>query len=151
MEHKGKVISKEVEIELTPQQMQERREKASELDLERAGICETLAKELEAWKLRKGELQKQIDDLEAERLRLNTEAEDGCATVTDDVLAVTNQEAGWVEYYHPAKPKKGEEQKLVASRTLEPDERQLRLLEDEAASVGETGQQVEDDEEKEAE
>ena len=145
-QRKGKVVSKEVVIELTEQQMTERREKSSELDLERAGICEVLAKELDAWKLRKGELRKQIDDLEAERLRLNTEAEDGKATVTDDVLAVTNQEVGQMEYYYPARPKKGEEQKIVASRTLEPDERQLRLLEEEAASVGETGQEVEGEE-----
>lgn len=146
MERKGKVVQREVTLELTEKQVQERQVQAMKLDLERAEVLEVLTKETDAWKLRKGELKNQAEKLEEERLRLNKEAEEKKATVTEEVLAVANFESCAMEYYHPAKPKKGEEQKLVDTRTLEPDERQAKLIEEQADTVNAGGQEVEDEE-----
>lgn len=146
MSNKGKKVPQEFQIELTEQQKQERLDRAATLDMEQEAEEEVLAKESDTWKLRKGELKKKINDLGTERRRLNEEATSGVATITDDTEAVTNFEACQMEYYYPFGAKR-EEQKLVKTRTLEPDERQANLIEVQAGEVNEGGQTVEDDEE----
>jgi len=136
----GKIVPKEIRLELTEQQVKDRLMRAAKLDAELSEGEETFSQEKEAWKQRQAQHKAFVKNHTDNRKKLNKEAEMGVALSTEDVLLHLNHEAGVAEYWYPAKGPS----KIYETRPLEDNERQRSLIEEKVGKMADEGQEIEE-------
>lgn len=136
---KGKKVPKEFRLKLSQAQIQERGKNAAKIGMELKAKEEAFKAEEDAWKARKASHKSEVKNLNESRKKLDEEITTGAAMVTEDVVLVINHEANQAEYWYEVQ---GEGWQIVDTRPIEDNERQLHLVEDQAAQMPDAGQEV---------
>lgn len=138
-EREGRLVPKEILIKLTTNQVLDRAERAAGIRQEITEAEERFETASDEFKKVRAEHKSNLKNLTDQLKKLSTEVKSKHATSTEQVLLVINHDAGQAEYWFPAK---GPESKIVDTRPLEDAERQLSLIENEAATMPDDGQEV---------
>lgn len=139
VERKGREVPKDIRMKLSKDQCLERSNKAAQLSKEMTEMEEQFKTEETEWKQTRAQFKTGIKNLSDQIKKFLVEVKAQSAESTETVLLVLNHDAGVAEYWFPPS---GKDSKIVETRPLEDNERQLSLVTEQAAAMTDKGQEI---------
>lgn len=139
---KGRLVPKEISLRLTKDQCLDRANKASQLSKDLTEAEAAFKVEEDEFKQARAAHKNAVKNLREQIAKLLAEVKAQAAESTENVTLVLNQDAGTAEYWFNMP---GDGWKMVDSRPLEDNERQMSLVQEQVDQMPDEGQEVEEE------